>query len=423
MDNFTQHLSQEPAFLVFFIIALVLVTISAPYFLKQHKLYGSAFDFASQLRKNIIGISAAVLIGLLFYGSTPYTSPITNEIAIVIGNTQNTPAPNISDDIAKAIKGTMLQHKGDTRQTLVDSIKIISAIKHPEVISLDASELREIGNNSSNATRSADINIKAIVEKINTLSPTDDGANYLEAIFKARDNVKEGSKIIVIGSGLSDDGDLNFSKSNILTNEQSRQDVIQKVEKKYGNNYLDGYSIEFYGIGDTVGPQENLSSKQKVVVREFYKDTIRALGGNVYINTKTLVGGSVDTKHMVGTTDTGCGDIGLIFDDSSLKFVGNQATFIDEIAAKNSLMIIKTKWDKYSDTIQTIQIDGYVAHYPGPENLSQPRADLVKKALVELGVPSDKINATGKGPGPYQSDAQNRMVKVTISRDSDQCDN
>ena len=365
------------------------------------------------------------MVGLLVYGYTPYIAPPTNEIAIVLGNTQNSPAPNISGEVADAIKGTMLQHKGDTAAEMLNSIQFISAIKHPEVISLDASELklRDIGKNSENATRSATIDVNAIETKINTLTPTDNGADYLEAILKARDNVRVGSRIIVIGSGLSDEGDLNFSKSNILTDKQSRQDVIEKVKTKYGHDYLGGYTVEFYGIGDTVAPQESLSSKQNEIVRTFYSDIISRLGGKAVVHPKTLVGDSVKTAYVVGTTDTGCGKIGLIFDDNSLKFVSNQATFIDETTAKNSLMTIKTLWDKYRDTIKSIQVDGYIAHYLGSDGLSQQRADQAKMALIELGVPADKLNATGKGFGPYEQDAQNRMVKVTISRDSDQCGN
>ena len=68
-----------------------------------------------------------------------------------------------------------------------------------------------------------------------------------------------------------------------------------------------------------------------------------------------------------------------------------------------------------------IQIDGYIAHYQVFDNLTQQRADAVKKVLMGLGIPADKINATGKGFGPYQLDTQNRMVKVTISRSSDIC--
>lgn len=424
MDNLTQHFSNEPTFLYIFIVALVLVVISVPYFLKQQKTYGSAFEFASKSRKNISGISAAVLIGVLFYVLTPYVAPPTKEIAIVLGNTQNTPAPNITGDVSKAITKTMLLHQGDTENELADSIKVISAIKNPEVIKLDAKELklRPISNNNSNAARSAGMNITAIEQKINTLAPTDNGANYLEAILEAHDNVAPGANIIVIGSGLSDEGDLNFAKSNLLTNKQSRTDAIQTVTKKYHNNYLDGQNVEFYGLGDTVKPQENLSSKQKVILREFYTDVIRGLGGRVDINTMTLVGDSVKTDRKVIATDTGCSDISRTFDDNSLKFVGDKSTFIDNAAAKNSLMAIKTLWDQYSGTIKSIQVDGYIAH-PIPGNLSQQRADQAKQTLVELGIPSDKINATGKGVGPYHIEAQDRMVKITISRGSDECEN
>ena len=424
MENFTQHLSNPPEFAAITLIALAVVAFSIPYFIKQRKTYGSYFEFASQSKKTFTAISSLVLVGMIFYGLTPYVTPPTDEIAIVLGNTQNTPSPKISGDISDAIKGTMLQHKGDDVLELTDSIKVISAIKEPEVVDLAASEmkLKEIGHNNSNAKRSAEINIEAIEKKLSSTPPTDNGANYLEAILKARDNVEEGSRIIVIGSGLSDSGDLNFSKSNILTNEESRKDVITKVQEKYGSNYLDNYNVEFYGLGDTVVPQEALSSKHKEVVRNIYNETIRSLGGKVSIDTKTLVGEAIKTDYVVGTTDTGCGDIGLIFDDDNLKFVGSQATFTDEAAAKESLMAIKTIWDKYSDTIQSIQVDGYIAHYPGIDNLSQPRADLVKTVLIELGIPADKINATGKGFGPYKEDSQNRMVKITISRNSELCE-
>lgn len=425
MDNITQHFSRQPILAGIFIIALTIILTSIPYYLKLRKLYGSPFEFASQTRKRLSIISCLVLIGVLIYGLTPYIEPPSEELAIVLGNTQNTPEPKMSEDIAAAIEGTMLQQKGKETGKILESIKIISADGNPEVIDFGSSALtfQKIGNNTSNAKRSIAANIKAIENRLLALPPTDNGANYLEAIMKARDNVKEGSRIIVIGSGLSDQGDLNFSQSDILTNEQSRKAVAEKIQEKYGRSYLDQYTVEFYGLGDSVKPQETLSSIQKGIVRDIYTDTIRALSGTAKINTKSSIGKAVSTNFVVGTTDTGCGDIGLIFNDENLKFVGNEATFTDPLAARNSLMTIKGLWDKYSKTIQSIQLDGYIARYAGVDKLSQQRADTVKKALIDLGIPAEKINATGKGFGPYEKDTQNRMVKVTISRASDQCQN
>ena len=423
MDSLLQHFTNQPA-LAFIALASLLIAVSSiPYFMAQHKRYGSATAYASKNRKRITGLSALIFVGLFIYGLTPYVEPPTGQIAVVLGNTQNTPRPVLAQDIAEAIEGTMLVHKGEDVFELVDSIKIISATGKPKVVDLDVTQLklREIGNNNSNAKRAANINVKAIQDYVNTLDPTDNGSNYLEAIKLAKDNLDEGSKIIVIGSGLSDSGDLNFSKTRILTNEEQRNEVIQKIREKNGSDYLKGYSIMFYGLGDTTAPQEALPTAQKNVVRTIYKTVVRSMGGDVEMSTKTQPGEPIETKYIVGTTDTGCGDIGLIFDDTSLKFIANQATFIDASVAKNTLMTVKERWDNYSDTIETIQVDGYIAHYGGNDTLSQPRADQVKKTLVELGIPADKISATGRGFGPFEQDAQNRMVKVTISRDSALC--
>lgn len=424
IDTALQHLTNKPILGVLFVAALVIVVFSVPYFLRQKKLYGSLFDFASQSRKIWAGIASVFAVGIVIYLTTPYIEPPSDEIAIVIGNTQNTPAPSLSGDVAETISSTMLTHKGEDTDVLVDSIKFISAIKQPAVIDLDGDvKLSGISHNNSNAKRDAKRNITAIEKKLNNLPPRNNGANYLEAIMEARSNVKSGSRIIVIGSGLSDSGDLNFSKTNLLTSEEARKRTIQEVSEKYGSNYLEGYLVEFYGLGDTALPQEALSNIQKDIVRDLYKDIIRKLGGTVTISTRTQTGDAVATKYVVGTTDTGCGDIKLIFDDEDLKFLGDKATFIDEASALKALSSIYDIWDKQHDTIERIQIDGYTAHYPGADTLSQERADSVKDALVRLGISSDKLTATGKGYGPYETDAQNRTVKVNISRDNKQCAN
>lgn len=420
-----QHVNGAPFLAGMFVAALVVLCVATPYFLKQHKIYGSMFEFASTVSKVFTGIAVALVVGIGIFFSTPYSPPSSKEIAIVLGNTQNTPAPSIAGDIADLVSETMLQHKGSDTDDIADSIKFISAVKNPTVVNFRSLDIKihDISTNSSNAKRDAKRNVEAISEKINQLTPTDNGANYVEAIVKARDNVEPGSRIIVIGSGLSDTGDLDFSKTSLLTNEDSRTTALDAIQEKYGANYLEGYTVEFYGLGDTNTPQEALSSIQKGVVRDIYKDAIRQIGGKVTMHTQTKTGPSVETAFVVGTTDTGCGDIKLIFDDEDLKFVGDRAIFIDEALATKTLSTVQDIWNQQKDTIEAIQVDGYTAHYPGADSLSQDRADTVKNALVRLGVSSDRITATGKGYGPYETDAQNRTVKVNISRNNKQCSN
>lgn len=425
MDNISQHLTEKPILIAILAISLLVVMSSIPYFINQKRLYGTMFQFASTGRKFTAGLSAIALGFVALVLLTPYTPPPSTEIAIVIGNTQNTPTPSLTSEISDTIESTMLLYKGKSTAELKDGIKVISAVKEPEVINFSTVDLnlKDIGLNNSNAKRDASINIQEIEGKIKELTPNNNGANYLEAIIAAKNNIEKGSKIIVIGSGLSDSGDLNFSKNSILTNSRVREEAIDNISDKYSSTYLEDYHVEFYGLGDTTDPQMALSSVQKDLVRSIYEEAITRMGGSVSINTSTLAGPAVKTTYLVGTTDTGCGDVKLIFDDEDLKFIPDQAAFIDEVAAMETLSTIRELWDNQRDMIELIQIDGYTAHYPGAETLSQERADTVKSALSHLGVPTEKMNATGQGYGPYEEDSQNRKVNVNISRNNQQCSN
>lgn len=417
------YFEQHPFLFFTLLVSLFIIILNIPFLYNQKKNYGSFFRFVPILRKLILIIFILIFSVTSIYSLIPRNNTTSDKIAIVIGNTRNTPSPEISQKISQKIESTLLQHRGSDEYDLLNSIKIISSIKNPVVIDLESIgvKFKEIGNNDSNASRSSKYNIKELQDKIVALQPSDNGANYFESILLARDNIEKGSTIIVIGSGLSDSGELNFSKTDILTNEQSRKDIIKKLRKVYTSEELKGYNVEFFGLGDSAPPQTPLSSKQKSTVRVLYSDLIKSLGGNVIMHTDTLKGEPVPTDYVVGTTDTGCGDIGLVYDDDSLKFYPDKPILIDESSAKNTLTNVKQIYDKYTDNIQKIMVDGYVAHYGGQPNLSQLRSDTIKNVLVNLGVPESKVLSSGKGYGPYQSDKQNRMVKITISRDGEQC--
>lgn len=406
------------------LLSIAVIVSLVPYFRKQHTTYGSLFEFAEKSKKAILLSASVVFVGLFSYLLTPYTPPASDELAIIVGNTKNSPRPAITSDISDSIRSTMLRYAGEDISYFNDAFVVISAVKNPDVIRV-STQLKSISNNSAVANRNANFNIDLIEEELNSLLPNESGANYLESIFKARDNLDTDSRIVVIGSGLSDNGELNFSKSNILIDKDVRKESIDKIIEKYGPRYLENYTVEFYGLGDTVDPQEDLSSIQKGVLRDIYKEVVRGLGGKAVINTKTISGQSVETKYNVGTTNTGCGDIKLIFDSDDLNFNPDKSSFVDKNAALSSLRSITKVWDENSVIVEKIEIDGYIAFpmAPGSKNdLSKERATSVKNALVELGIPSDVITSKGKGVGPFKTPEENRIVIINIIRDDSQCD-
>ena len=144
-----------------------------------------------------------------------------------------------------------------------------------------------------------------------------------------------------------------------------------------------------------------------------------------------MSGQAVETSYTVNTTDTGCGNVEMTFDDDQIKFNPDKTTFVDEAAVREALQRAKDFYDQYSESIESIKIDGYTAHYTSKvENLSQARADAVRQLLIDMGLPPEKLVATGQGYGPFEYnddesndsvDSKNRMIKLTIQRNAEEC--
>lgn len=429
MGDFVCYVENYGWYLPLIFFATILLVIFIILIIKNYRTYLS-FAFISKWTW-LLGVLGTLMIvsSLFIIPNIVSCPPPSKDIAIVLGNTANTPKPKLTN-LNDQIEQTLLLHKGDDVDEWSGSLIFISAVKHPNIIKLDnekdlEKQLKSIGTNPSNAKRNVEENIKSISDHFSDYQPEENGANYLEAIFEAKDNVEEGANIVVIGSGLSDSGDLDFAHDEILTSEAAREKAIQAIKDKYKDS-LRGYNVIFYGLGDTVSPQENLSNRQKGIVRDVYERVIRGLGGTVKTETKDVGGdSSIETEYVVSTTDTGCGQIGLIFDNDSIKFVADQAEYVDAQAAKTALSQIKTIYDKYTTGIKSIQIDGYIAHYGNgqAESLSGERASKIKSTLIDLGIPENIINAAGKGFGPYNEPEKDRMVKITIDRQNEDCEN
>ena len=430
MQNVLDNCTRNPLYVVGIALFVIIVIIGVAVAIKQWRLYRTTMLISKFCPVAVVAGLAGLLV-VLGLAAQPYTPPAADTIALVLGNTQNSPQVKLSDNVAELVTDTMSQHGGDDVETLASSIVLVEASGVPTVVDVDPESLKAIGQNSANAHTQLNDNIKTINDQIATIKPDNNGANYLEAVITASNNVGQGANVIVIGSGLSDQGDLDFAGTNILTDEEERQNAIEDVIAKYGNQALIGYNVVFYGLGDTVEPQAPLSNYQKQIVRDIYSDVVTGLGGRVTIGRGTMSGPAVETSYTVDTTDTGCGNVEMTFNDDQVKFNPDKTTFVDEAAAREALQRAKDFYDQYSDSVESIQIDGYTAHYISKvENLSQARADAVRQLLVDMGLPPEKLVATGRGYGPFEYndnqsnddvDSQNRMIKLTIKRNAEEC--
>ena len=269
---------RQPILIGVAVVAAILLVVAIVKILNELRMMGTLV-FMSKAWFVIGGVSLIGVGGCLVAAAQPYTPPAADSIAIVVGNTQNTPQAKLNDQIEDLIRQTLMRHQGEEAEELADAISIIEADGRPYVVDLDYHKLRSISQNSAQATTDVDYNLKQINQQLSTVVPRASGANYLEAILLARDEVDDDANIVVIGSGLSDTGDLNFVGSNILTDSKAEADVVGQVIDEH-QDALRGSDITLMGLGDTVAPQSSLSSTQREVVRNIYKEVIRGLGGH-----------------------------------------------------------------------------------------------------------------------------------------------
>lgn len=270
MESILSNIAQQPLFgvgIAGLLIPLIIVCIK----IGREIYWMGTIEFVKGWA--VFGVVLVLgLIGLSYWAAT-YETPSSNKIAIVVGNTQNTPQAKISGEAKKVLKNIMLKHAGDKGDDNGMQISIIEADGDPYVVDWDSSVLKSISENSKNAEIDVKKNIDALNKQIANIKPKTSGANYLEAILRANDELssvsegddesgsssKSANSILVIGSGLSDSGDLSFVGTNLLTNkdEAAENSAIEAAAEDHEGE-LKNTKVTFYGLGDVVLPQKKL---------------------------------------------------------------------------------------------------------------------------------------------------------------------
>lgn len=313
-------------------------------------------------------------------------------IIIVAGNTANTPKPQISvepgsEEVYDYIKKSIVKNKKI-------NIKMISAAtdKSSKTIEMGISQMSGVDNL-----------IEVIEGTINNINqeigkaPKSNGAVYYESIVKAARAAAsyknpDKSVVIVFGSGLSDGGVINFVDDKLLFKNAS--DVIRALDQadQLGGNYLNDVRIKWYGIGQTMSPQKELSPSDGEKLKTIYREAFEKLGADIEYYDYVITSESIqDNKYTVKPTPTPEISSGPVeFGDAELSFSADNAQITDEDKAGKSLAGVIE--DAKSNPSKTIVITGYMAAgtcnstSPNRPELSSSRANAVKQFLISKGV-------------------------------------
>lgn len=346
-------------------------------------------------------------------------------IAFVVGNTANSPAPVLTKTTKKFIQNSV-----GVEDSIVD---IFSATpSHPRISykeeKSDAGSLDDIAA----MEEKANTRIDAISKAIQT-SPTEDGAAYLESIIragrsalnKATDFEQGKAAVIVIGSGLSDSGVLNFANvdTNLINKTPSEIVDILKENEIITEKGLSGLTIYWSGLGETTSPQSELNDSMREKLQEIYTEVLEEAGARVrgFSPIESNDSKSVDTSFTVKTVQTYSNDDiwGSSFDEySKLFFEGNSDVFA--LGSNPSEVINPYIAEMKNDSRIKAQIVGYVARLAcnsQPDNdLALRRANAVKQLMVDAGIDESRISTKSGGFGEENECASSSTPDETIRK-------
>lgn len=344
---------------------------------------------------------------------------------IITGNTSNTPVPELDFS------------EGDPYDTLMGvfyndgPVSIISAAGDNPNISLKRSYKPK---KNLNASRN---NLEKLAKEINTSikqSPTSAGADYFGAILKAGNEIRiSGLRhpiIMVIGSGYSDRGTLDFAHNEIF----DRFSQYGTVESLVGNNrsvkegLLDGVTVKWYKAGVVAEPQARMSDHYQALTRDIYASLFDYLGAvsTITSDAKTTDYASVESEYTVGQVYVRKLEQGDSFNvnEEIGRFEADKDILLNRDEAKEKLRSFASRYDSGSNL--RLSVTGYIAICNHDSTLGLERAVVVKGLLSELGVPEDKIDAYGQPGAPSDNpneaytcnsslpETERRTVKIEV---------
>ena len=329
-------------------------------------------------------------------------------IAIVSGNTKNSPVPMLSNLAKKYIVNSLAKNGEDM------NIKIFSASSAHEKIS---NSIKKDGVNSDtieDMTKAINLSIDDITESIQS-KPISNGAEYLETIIKAskslRSDSDDGDKllIIVIGSGLSDGGLLDFTSGDPLKNNVGDLYAKIKESKELREGQLDGVTLLWSGLGEVSSPQNSLSELERQVLEQLYVMVLEDLGANVLDYDEIDPSSeSIETTFTVKTVNTSAREClwceAKEFTSDDLKFGPDSIAITDQQTALSKLMPLVNEMK--ANEKEKVTITGYAARAGhcgayGGSSIPLGRANTVKQLLIAYGVESERIITKDGGHGKY----------------------
>lgn len=302
-------------------------------------------------------------------------------------------------------------------------IGVVNADGKPEVVHAASYDIDAKYKSASEDKLDMDARSKAtnIVISMQNVIANDPEVDYLTALRLAVRTLSsldgyDSKRIIVLGTGLSTTGVLDFNNNLISADTDV---VVNLLNEKSEIPDFSGITVYWQQMGDVAAPQKELTSAQRVKLQDIYGSLIET-GGGIFVYNE-IIANPVDATLQYpevtpvelpddtpiyfdpvvfeGTTDEeeNVFEEPVVLTEEQITFIGDKAEYLYPEEALKTLQPIAEYLIAHP---VTILLAGTTAGDTDSENtkaLSLARAETVKTTLVELGVDESRIIAVGLG--------------------------
>jgi len=346
-----------------------------------------------------------------------------DKIAIVTGNTKNTPIPELSKTASKYLTNSIVKNRDKLTIDIYSASSLHNKIRY-----------------TYNGIGREEDTVEKLVEVVNTTrseidnaikaEPSANGAEYIETILRSakalKGNAEKEDKLLMIvyGSGLSDGGLLNFAAGDPLHSDISEIITALSKSKELSEDRLSGITILWTNIGEVVNPQSQLTESERHNLEEIYRTVLEEMGAKVLdFDIVDSEDNSIKTNYTIKLINTKgvpcvwCEGKELLNDD--LGFGANQWRISNETMALEKLAPLIAELKSNSNEIVTITgyaaRDGHCGEF-GKSDIPQKRADYIKELLMRNGIASERIITRNGGHGTRANECESGSYNETLAQ-------